>query len=159
MKACIAVSEALHCSPCFHYSNPPLTVHFHYAHEDPGAINLWNTLSCCHQFVLSAYIHVLSFLLHCSVEELLFVHIFIYSFMFLSMFLLQCGFDPLFDNRSINSKIQINNQLSICCLFQSVVRSLWHPKLNQIMVGTGNGLAKVYYDPVKSQRYVIMIND
>ncbi|XP_064410354.1 WD repeat-containing protein 70 isoform X2 [Latimeria chalumnae] len=33
----------------------------------------------------------------------------------------------------------------------SVVRCLWHPKLNQIMVGTGNGLAKVYYDPVKSQ--------
>ncbi|XP_060751706.1 WD repeat-containing protein 70 isoform X3 [Tachysurus vachellii] len=34
----------------------------------------------------------------------------------------------------------------------SVVRCLWHPKLNQIMVGTGSGLAKVYYDPVKSQR-------
>ncbi|XP_053154619.1 WD repeat-containing protein 70 isoform X2 [Hemicordylus capensis] len=34
----------------------------------------------------------------------------------------------------------------------SVVRCLWHPKLNQIMVGTGNGLAKVYYDPIKSQR-------
>ncbi|XP_042365894.1 WD repeat-containing protein 70 [Plectropomus leopardus] len=34
----------------------------------------------------------------------------------------------------------------------SVVRCLWHPKLNQIMVGTGNGLAKVYYDPVKSHR-------
>ncbi|XP_051542015.1 WD repeat-containing protein 70 isoform X1 [Myxocyprinus asiaticus] len=34
----------------------------------------------------------------------------------------------------------------------SVVRCLWHPKLNQIMIGTGNGLAKVYYDPVKSQR-------
>uniref|UniRef100_A0A8C2R8T0 WD repeat-containing protein 70 n=1 Tax=Capra hircus TaxID=9925 RepID=A0A8C2R8T0_CAPHI len=34
----------------------------------------------------------------------------------------------------------------------SVVRCLWHPKLNQIMVGTGNGLAKVYYDPSKSQR-------
>uniref|UniRef100_A0A671L7G7 WD repeat-containing protein 70 n=1 Tax=Sinocyclocheilus anshuiensis TaxID=1608454 RepID=A0A671L7G7_9TELE len=34
----------------------------------------------------------------------------------------------------------------------SVVRCLWHPKLNQIMVGTGNGQAKVYYDPVKSQR-------
>uniref|UniRef100_A0A8C2ZWG9 WD repeat-containing protein 70 n=1 Tax=Cyclopterus lumpus TaxID=8103 RepID=A0A8C2ZWG9_CYCLU len=35
----------------------------------------------------------------------------------------------------------------------SVVRCLWHPKLNQIMVGTSNGLAKVYYDPVKSHRY------
>ncbi|KAK7898644.1 hypothetical protein WMY93_019497 [Mugilogobius chulae] len=34
----------------------------------------------------------------------------------------------------------------------SVVRCLWHPKLNQIMVGTGNGLVKVYYDPVKSYR-------
>ncbi|CAJ1070589.1 WD repeat-containing protein 70 [Xyrichtys novacula] len=34
----------------------------------------------------------------------------------------------------------------------SVVRCLWHPKLNQIMAGTGNGLAKVYYDPVKSHR-------
>ncbi|TNM91967.1 hypothetical protein fugu_018979 [Takifugu bimaculatus] len=34
----------------------------------------------------------------------------------------------------------------------SVIRCLWHPKLNQIMVGTGNGLAKVYYDPVKSHR-------
>ncbi|XP_075444571.1 WD repeat-containing protein 70 isoform X2 [Ascaphus truei] len=34
----------------------------------------------------------------------------------------------------------------------SVVRCLWHPKLNQIMVGTANGLAKVYYDPIKSQR-------
>ncbi|XP_067834812.1 WD repeat-containing protein 70 isoform X2 [Heptranchias perlo] len=34
----------------------------------------------------------------------------------------------------------------------SVIRCLWHPKLNQIMVGTGNGLAKVYYHPVKSQR-------
>lgn len=39
-------------------------------------------------------------------------------------------------------------------VFQSVVRCLWHPKLNQIMVGTGNGLVKVYYDPVKSHRYV-----
>uniref|UniRef100_A0A8C1S6J1 Uncharacterized protein n=1 Tax=Cyprinus carpio TaxID=7962 RepID=A0A8C1S6J1_CYPCA len=34
----------------------------------------------------------------------------------------------------------------------SVVGCLWHPKLNQIMVGTGNGLVKVYYDPVKTQR-------
>ncbi|XP_077593022.1 WD repeat-containing protein 70 [Stigmatopora nigra] len=34
----------------------------------------------------------------------------------------------------------------------SVVRSLWHPKLNQIMVGTANGQVKVYYDPIKSHR-------
>ncbi|CAL1569391.1 unnamed protein product [Knipowitschia caucasica] len=34
----------------------------------------------------------------------------------------------------------------------SVVRCLWHPKLNQIMAGTANGLVKVYYDPLKSYR-------
>ncbi|XP_060951209.1 WD repeat-containing protein 70-like [Limanda limanda] len=34
----------------------------------------------------------------------------------------------------------------------SAIRCLWHPKLNQIMVGTANGLAKVYYDPFKSHR-------
>ncbi|XP_056146586.1 WD repeat-containing protein 70 [Lampris incognitus] len=34
----------------------------------------------------------------------------------------------------------------------SVVRCLWHPRLNQIIVGTGNGLSKVYYDPIKSER-------
>jgi hypothetical protein len=34
----------------------------------------------------------------------------------------------------------------------SVNHCLWHLKLNQIMVGTGNGLAKVYYNPNKSQR-------
>ncbi|XP_051907514.1 WD repeat-containing protein 70 isoform X1 [Hippocampus zosterae] len=34
----------------------------------------------------------------------------------------------------------------------SIVRCLWHPKLNQIMVGTGNGHVKVYYDPIKSHR-------
>ncbi|XP_016296071.1 WD repeat-containing protein 70-like [Sinocyclocheilus anshuiensis] len=39
-----------------------------------------------------------------------------------------------------------------CVAPMSVVRCLCHPKLNQIMVGTGTGLAKVYYDPVKSQR-------
>uniref|UniRef100_A0A673IDU6 WD repeat-containing protein 70 n=1 Tax=Sinocyclocheilus rhinocerous TaxID=307959 RepID=A0A673IDU6_9TELE len=38
----------------------------------------------------------------------------------------------------------------------SVVRCLWHPKLNQIMAGTGTGLAKVYYAQVKSQRGVML---
>uniref|UniRef100_A0A4W3GKW2 Uncharacterized protein n=1 Tax=Callorhinchus milii TaxID=7868 RepID=A0A4W3GKW2_CALMI len=42
--------------------------------------------------------------------------------------------------------------ISLSHLPQSVIRCLWHPKLNQIMVGTGNGQAKVYYDPVRSQR-------
>lgn len=44
------------------------------------------------------------------------------------------------------------------CVLQSVIRCLWHPKLNQIMVGTGNGLAKVYYDPVRSHRYVQLLS-
>ncbi|RWS23763.1 WD repeat-containing protein 70-like protein [Leptotrombidium deliense] len=34
----------------------------------------------------------------------------------------------------------------------SVLRSLWHPKLNQILVGSGNGCVKVYYDPKLSER-------
>jgi hypothetical protein len=41
-------------------------------------------------------------------------------------------------------EIEVTDTSVICCL--------WHPKLNQIMVGTGNGLAKVYYNPNKSQR-------
>ncbi|XP_046405941.1 gastrulation defective protein 1 homolog [Ischnura elegans] len=32
------------------------------------------------------------------------------------------------------------------------IRTLWHPKLNQIMVGTGNGTVKVYYDGARSFR-------
>jgi WD40 repeat protein len=31
-----------------------------------------------------------------------------------------------------------------------VIRALWHPKLNQIMVGCGDGTVRVYYDPEKS---------
>lgn len=31
-----------------------------------------------------------------------------------------------------------------------VIRALWHPKLNQIMVGCGDGVVRVYYDPKKS---------
>lgn len=34
----------------------------------------------------------------------------------------------------------------------SAVRTLWHPKLNQIFVTTGSGEIKVFYDPEKSQR-------
>ncbi|XP_020278179.1 gastrulation defective protein 1 homolog [Pseudomyrmex gracilis] len=33
-----------------------------------------------------------------------------------------------------------------------VIKTLWHPKLNQIFVGCGNGIVKVYYDPKKSMR-------
>lgn len=33
-----------------------------------------------------------------------------------------------------------------------VVKVLWHPKLNQIFVGTGNGIIKGYYDENRSMR-------
>ena len=36
----------------------------------------------------------------------------------------------------------------------SVVRCLWHPKLNQIAVGCGNGEVKIYYDPDRSKNGV-----
>ncbi|XP_066584432.1 gastrulation defective protein 1 homolog [Prorops nasuta] len=33
-----------------------------------------------------------------------------------------------------------------------VIKTLWHPKLNQIFLGCGNGIVKAYYDPKKSMR-------
>lgn len=33
-----------------------------------------------------------------------------------------------------------------------VIKTLWHPKLNQIFVGCGNGVVKTYYDPKRSMR-------
>lgn len=33
-----------------------------------------------------------------------------------------------------------------------VIKTLWHPKLNQIFVGCGNGIVKAYYDLNKSMR-------
>jgi len=33
-----------------------------------------------------------------------------------------------------------------------VVRSAWHPKLNQILVGSSDGIVRVYYDPIRSFR-------
>ncbi|XP_070161144.1 gastrulation defective protein 1 homolog [Polyergus mexicanus] len=33
-----------------------------------------------------------------------------------------------------------------------VIKTLWHPKLNQVFVGCGNGIVKVYYNPKKSMR-------
>ncbi|XP_077980953.1 WD repeat-containing protein 70-like [Glandiceps talaboti] len=38
----------------------------------------------------------------------------------------------------------------------SVVRCLWHPKLNQVMVGCGNGEVKVFYDPQKSHNGALL---
>ena len=31
-----------------------------------------------------------------------------------------------------------------------IIRSLWHPKLNQILIGGGDGIVRVFYDPNKS---------
>ena len=45
--------------------------------------------------------------------------------------------------------------LMICCLSQSVVRCLWHPKLNQIVVGCADGKTKVFFSPKHSFRYVL----
>eukprot|EP00092_Neocalanus_flemingeri_P015907 GFUD01017224.1.p1 GENE.GFUD01017224.1~~GFUD01017224.1.p1 ORF type:complete len:700 (-),score=251.17 GFUD01017224.1:58-2157(-) len=33
-----------------------------------------------------------------------------------------------------------------------VIRAAWHPKLNQILVGSGDGVVRVYYDPQRSFR-------
>lgn len=33
-----------------------------------------------------------------------------------------------------------------------VIKAIWHPKLNQIFVGCGNGIVKAYYDPKTSLR-------
>nr|CAG4640718.1 EOG090X0364 [Eulimnadia texana] len=37
-----------------------------------------------------------------------------------------------------------------------VVRCLWHPRLNQIVAGCGNGMVKLYYDPKRSQRGAVL---
>ncbi|CAK9802494.1 Gastrulation defective protein 1 homolog [Anthophora quadrimaculata] len=42
------------------------------------------------------------------------------------------------------------NQISVTN--SHVIKALWHPKLNQIFVGCGNGIVKVYYDSKKSLR-------
>nr|KAG5694209.1 hypothetical protein BaRGS_027185 [Batillaria attramentaria] len=38
----------------------------------------------------------------------------------------------------------------------SVVRCLWHPKLNQMVLGCGDGQVHLYYDPKKSHRGAIL---
>lgn len=42
------------------------------------------------------------------------------------------------------------NQISVTN--SHVIKTMWHPKLNQVFVGCGNGIVKVYYDPKKSMR-------
>ena len=41
-------------------------------------------------------------------------------------------------------------------LFQGIVRCLWHPKTNQLAVGLGDGNVKIFYDPEKSHRSVVV---
>ncbi|CAG2227955.1 Gastrulation defective protein 1 homolog,WD repeat-containing protein 70 [Mytilus edulis] len=38
----------------------------------------------------------------------------------------------------------------------SVVRCLWHPRLNQIVVGSADGIVKLFYDPKKSHRGALL---
>lgn len=52
------------------------------------------------------------------------------------------------DTLKIIHEIEIENT--------SFVRCLWHPKLNQIFVTTGNGLVKAFYDPDKSVKGVTL---
>ena len=33
-----------------------------------------------------------------------------------------------------------------------VIKALWHPKLNQIMAGCGDGVVRLYYDPERSHQ-------
>ena len=33
---------------------------------------------------------------------------------------------------------------------------MWHPKINQILAGCGNGKVKVFFDPQRSTRYLVM---
>lgn len=111
MKAWIAISYVkLNCSP----SNPSLTFHFCYAHEDPGSRQSVETtgyhpvtnfyfLPCLHPCVDTP------FTLYSTLE--LFIHIFTCSFMCLS--LVQLQYDALFDNVNINSKVQMSDQLTV----------------------------------------------
>lgn len=47
-------------------------------------------------------------------------------------------------------KLQVVKEMHIS--ESSTVRFLWHPKLNQMVVGCGDGQVKLYYDPDKSHR-------
>ena len=63
-----------------------------------------------------------------------------------------CGYNsPLV--RYIFSPLSITN---VSWFFQSVVSCMWHPKINQILAGCGNGKVKVFFDPQRSTRYLVM---
>jgi hypothetical protein len=47
-------------------------------------------------------------------------------------------------------------ELEFLAAESDVMRSLWHPKLNQIVVGLGSGDARVLYDPQKSRNGALL---
>lgn len=49
-----------------------------------------------------------------------------------------------------SNDLEIVNEMEVCD--SSVIRCIWHPKLNQIIAGTGEGSVKVLYDPKRSFR-------
>lgn len=49
-----------------------------------------------------------------------------------------------------SNDLEIVNEMEVS--ESSVIRCIWHPKLNQIIVGTGDGNVKVLYDPKRSFR-------
>ena len=47
--------------------------------------------------------------------------------------------------------------LSVVLKLQSVIRCIWHPRLNEIVVSCGDGSMKIYFDEKTSQRFVLTI--
>lgn len=48
------------------------------------------------------------------------------------------------------SNFEVVNEIKVTN--SHVIKTLWHPKLNQIFVGCGNGIVKAYYDSKRSLR-------
>ena len=47
-------------------------------------------------------------------------------------------------------KASFSKVLSLDVGNSHVIKALWHPKLNQMMVGSGDGVVRLYYDPDRS---------
>lgn len=56
------------------------------------------------------------------------------------------GYLLLYDSGTfqLRRKLEVGNS--------HVIKTIWHPKLNQIFVGTGNGIVKCFYDEKRSMR-------
>ncbi|XP_046851509.1 WD repeat-containing protein 70-like isoform X2 [Xenia sp. Carnegie-2017] len=52
-------------------------------------------------------------------------------------------------------KSTFNKVMEFSVADSSVVNCLWHPKINQLFIGCGNGEIKVFFDPQKSRRGAI----